>query len=476
MKDIFKKSLKLSVVYSFGNLLQRVLSILLLPLYVSYFTVGEYGILSLMVISSQFLASIVYEPFTTALKRFFYKPEYLSDRKKLIFNLLFAMFLKAFFVSFIYYLAGDLICKILIGDSRYVSFVRAFSLIVFFAPFVSFSFSFLQMSERAKFYVVISLMNFIMSFTSIIVFIVWLKAGLFSVPVGMALGYVLVIVSVLPALFKEIEIKASFSLLKKALSYSYPLLPFTLSDFVMQYSDRYIIRIFLGVDWVGIYSFGYNLAKIVNILLVMPVMGGFVPAINRLEKNPDRQKKFISETSIYVYAAGVCVVLLFSLFSKEIVLLLSRKPDYLKAVWIMPIVAFSYAQLLLGIFLGFGMSMRMKSFHISGIMIFSAFINVLLNIIFVPLMGIIGAAVATLISFAVWNILKMYYSLKFYGLRFDVKRILEISFGFLIMFVLGAVFDNYFKGLFLVFLKLAIVFAYVLIFKEIFMEMKKSFF
>ncbi len=49
------------------------------------------------------------------------------------------------------------------------------------------------------------------------------------------------------------------------------------------------------------------------------------------------------------------------------------------------------------------------------------------HFVFVPFWGILGAAYATLISYIVWNGLKIYYSAKFYDLYFDIKRLGHIT-------------------------------------------------
>ena len=68
-----------------------------------------------------------------------------------------------------------------------------------------------------------------------------------------------------------------------------------------------------------------------------------------------------------------------------------------------------------------------KSWYISFSVILAAGINIGLNFIFIPYLGIIGAAFATLISYFIWNTLFMYYSAKFYKLYFDLRRLSIIT-------------------------------------------------
>ena len=73
------------------------------------------------------------------------------------------------------------------------------------------------------------------------------------------------------------------------------------------------------------------------------------------------------------------------------------------------------------------MGLMKKSFHVSGIVLIAASVNIGLNFLFVPQWGMLGAAFATMLSYIVWNFLKAYYSAKFYNLHFEVGRFLHIT-------------------------------------------------
>ena len=115
------------------------------------------------------------------------------------------------------------------------------------------------------------------------------------------------------------------------------------------------------------------------------------------------------------------------MFSKEAIRLLARKEEFWRGWIIVPFIAFSY--LLHGLlnFVSKGITMSKKSWAASFSVIVAAFSNIIFNIILIPKWGIIGAAIATLISYAIWNSLYIYYSARFYQLYFDLKRLLHIT-------------------------------------------------
>jgi len=268
----------------------------------------------------------------------------------------------------------------------------------------------------------------------------------------------------LPILSKYIKFKISPSILKEPLKFGYPLLPSGYSNLLIQSGDRYVLRIFQSVSNVGLYSFGYTIARTIEILLVEPLAHSFTPTIRKLESNPSEQKRFLRNSATFSYIVGIFIALGLSLFCKEVIMLLARKKEFWQSWVIVPVIAFSYVQHAVSHFFGCGMAMKNKSYHISGILLVSACVNIGLNFIFIPYWGILGAAFATLISYIVWNGLKMYYSAKFYDLHFDLNRL-----GFITLVGIGL----YLGGLFVadtdsLFLNIGIKFLVLLVYPFLF--------
>ena len=64
---------------------------------------------------------------------------------------------------------------------------------------------------------------------------------------------------------------------------------------------------------------------------------------------------------------------------------------------------------------GYILMMTNKQEILRNIIIFSAFLNIILNILLIPKYGINGAAISSAISVAVWNIYSLIYIYRKYG-------------------------------------------------------------
>ena len=209
------------------------------------------------------------------------------------------------------------------------------------------------------------------------------------------------------------------SAIKPYLSFSLPLLPVALGWWVYSLSDRYIIGYFLGIKAVGVYSAAYNLGGVAAFFF-SPLAIILLPAITYLyENNKIQEVKTHLKYSLKLYLIfAIPAVFGLSILAKPLLATLATAEFAAAAFWIIPIVALATA--LLG---ASGVISRVlmlfKRTRIIGLIDGAcAILNVVMNIILVPVMGILGAAISTL---AVFMLRLMAISIiSFRQLSFDV--------------------------------------------------------
>jgi O-antigen/teichoic acid export membrane protein len=295
--------------------------------------------------------------------------------------------------------------------------------VIFFTPVTAFIQYFIRLIERPGFYLLLSLSKLILTFGLTIYLLAILRMGIISVVYGNIAGLLFMLFISYPVFIRYVKFRVSLAVIKEPVKYAYPQIISGYSNLMIQSGDRYVIRIFNPVNIVGVYSFGYKIAGIVNILLVGPLKHALFPVVLMQEKSPGTQREFIRKAATFYYLLGVFLSLAVALFSKELVMLLARDSEFFSSWVIVPAISFCYIQHGLGNFFAWGLIMKQKPYHITAALICSALVNILLNIILIPIWGIMGAAVASLISYIFWNSLKIYYSAKFYNLYFDLNRL-----------------------------------------------------
>ena len=427
MNSSFKKIISLGSLYSLGSISQGALFVLLFPIYTSFLSPHDFGIIGLMSITVSLLTRFVSSPINSAFTRFYYAPEYREKSGILLFNLFLWALLIITCCAVIFWRISEYLAEVLLQDRNLAHLLKIYALILFLQPISSLFLCLLRMLERAKYFVFTSISSLLLSAGLTLYLLTVLKKGVLSLIVGNLFGLMVTVIMVLPVFIRRSIFKLSRSVLVPPLKYAYPLLLSEYSNLLIQSGDRYVLRIFGSVSMVGLYSFGYQIAGILQTALVTPLKQALQPIVLKQEEDPEAVRHFLKVGATYFYLIGCAACLLISLFSREILMLFARKEAFWGAWVIVPIITYSYVQHGIGNFVGWGMGLMKKSFHMSGTVLIAASANIGLNFLFVPQWGMLGAAFATMLSYIVWNVLKAYYSAKFYDLHFEAGRLLHIT-------------------------------------------------
>jgi O-antigen/teichoic acid export membrane protein len=216
-----------------------------------------------------------------------------------------------------------------------------------------------------------------------------------------------------------------FRNLREYLSFGLPTVPGNLSSWVINSSDNYLIGILLGIAYVGYYAPGYALGNIVT-MFIAP-LAFMLPAIlskHYDENNVTELQTVLKYSMKYYLILTIPSVIGLSLLSKPILMIVTT-PEIAEAGYLItPFVALS--ALLFGIYAIIMqiIILEKKTKVLGFIWIIAAILNFGLNLVLIPYIGIIGAALTTLISFAFGLIATIYYSSSYFpeGLSSDMRK------------------------------------------------------
>lgn len=206
------------------------------------------------------------------------------------------------------------------------------------------------------------------------------------------------------------------SFLKEAVVYGFPLIWAEVSNVMLSVGDRYVLQHYMGSAAVGIYSVGYNTAELIQSLLALPLRFAVIPIYLSLWNTAGEEKtaRFLGEALKYYCMLGLPLALGASWFGKDIVTLLSTA-KFEEAHTILPYIILPL--IVHGAFciFGAGLNIQKKSTSIMYSTLFASMVNIGLNLVLVPRLGILGAAIATTIAYLMLDILlfvQSYYYLK----------------------------------------------------------------
>jgi O-antigen/teichoic acid export membrane protein len=217
-------------------------------------------------------------------------------------------------------------------------------------------------------------------------------------------------------------LRINLSLCRKLLSFSYPLILTSVGGFIFGWIDIAIIKHFFPFSEVGIYSLAYRgLSTVESIVLLMPmVLTPIFVSLASREKH-ELTERFLQRVLPQIFILWGFVIILFVLLSPWAIPLVFgedfRRSASIFLVLLIPLHLSVFYGLSMSIFIGYDMVSRMVLINIS-----SSLINLLLDLVLVPWMGMMGAAVATTISYGVLCI--SYFALLKGRFRFSHSRLL----------------------------------------------------
>jgi O-antigen/teichoic acid export membrane protein len=110
--------------------------------------------------------------------------------------------------------------------------------------------------------------------------------------------------------------------------------------YILDWVDRLIIKDLLNLNDVGVYSLGYRLGSIINILLIMPFTLVWAPL--RMQNAKSKDAEIFTEKVISYYTViGVFIIIFTILFGENILKLIFVNKNYADAMLIVPIIMFS---------------------------------------------------------------------------------------------------------------------------------------
>jgi O-antigen/teichoic acid export membrane protein len=256
-----------------------------------------------------------------------------------------------------------------------------------------------------------------------IYFVVSLHKGVEGVFLGFFLADLLFTIVAFLLLRKRFTLALSVPFTKDILSYSIPIVLLPTASWFRTYIYRFLLLPMVGLTGVGIFSSGANVSMVILLLTssFRLAWGPFAMSVMHEENH----RLIYSKVLTYFTVAIVAVAFLLTLFSREIIHLL-LPPSYWEAYRIVGLLA--AALVLNGIFVMVGIgTIIVKRPYLDNIAFLIGIASgVGCLVVLTPHIGIMGAAIATLLGSAIALAIEFYLAQRNYYIGYEWKRLLSI--------------------------------------------------
>ena len=192
----------------------------------------------------------------------------------------------------------------------------------------------------------------------------------------------------------------TLSLFRAAIGYGTPLVLYEFAYAVLGSADRFLVRHYVGADALGFYSVAYGLANNANEFLIAPIGLALIPIYMRIWNSDGTEKTsaFISTALNAFMLAAVGVLAAIAAAGHSIVVFLASQ-KYAGADRLIPVILAGLLVYGANVFVAAGLLIHKRTMQMSGLLIIAAAVNIGLNCLLLPRMGLMGGAIATLLSY-----------------------------------------------------------------------------
>lgn len=409
-------------VYGIGGMLTKAVSFLMLPFYTHYLTPYDYGILEIIDLSMTCLAMFLNMGITAAVLRYYAAADTAAKKRIVISTALLCVGV----TGVISYLLGLTVVRpvsaALLGPK-----VPSWYLLLAFSSFIllyvtNLPRTFLRALEASGTIVLIENTGLVLLLVLNIYFIAVLKMGLLGILWSSFAVAAIQAILLVAWTIREVGLGFSGSYFWQMARFGLPLISSNLAMFVLNFSDRFFLERLGSLAAVGIYAVGYKFGFMLNFLFVQAFLTMWQSRMYIVHAHPNYQeifsRIFVLYSLLLIYAG-----LLLSILSPEIVQsMLDRK--FAASQDVIPIIALAYVVYGIGVYLQLGMFLMNKTTRLGVVSAFATVITLVLNYVLILHFGILGAAWATVLGFAVLSIGGYYCSRSVFPVYLGETRVL----------------------------------------------------
>jgi O-antigen/teichoic acid export membrane protein len=420
--QVLKRLFKQSAVYAVGTVLNRAVSILMLPFYTRYLTKSEFGILEILLITSTILLFVLQLGMGPALFRsVLYKKK--ANRR---IDISTAYYFLAFFALAVIVLlttAATPLSLVLFDDPDKAVLLRIIFIGDFFLLLNAIPMVVLRIDQKSVKFATIASSNFFLGISLNILFLVVFRQGVRGVVTANTIAAVLFSAIYFFVIRRELQLIFSFRELKDMLLFGLPLVPGAIGDMVLMMSDRYFIKFYRGLDELACYGVAIRISLVISLMVSAFQMAWpaiFFPMVKEKDAH-------ITLARIFTYFWGLLVTFGFilSVFSREIITLIATT-RFVEGARVIPYLMIAFIFYGVYYYTSIGIQIKKKTIFFPIVIGITAVVSIGLNFLLVPRYGQVGAGLAKMFALVTLGFGICAISSRYYYIPFEYARLLKV--------------------------------------------------
>jgi O-antigen/teichoic acid export membrane protein len=392
MAQILRKFLQAAFGYGLVSLLSSSLSFLLLPLYTQLLTPADYGLIDVISTVNNLVVTLVVFGVDHALAAYFFDGNE-QYRQRLIGTALWITLSLAFCAWLAVIIGAPLLSNRLLGDDRFTTFYYLTSLNILVGPLALV----LSAAYRLRVHVLkvnlISLATVCSLLGGNILFVAVLRYGVLGIALSNLFAYCLVFISMLLVAGRDLRLPFDRALVGPLYRAAAGVVPATMSWLGILNLDRLLLTQFVSLEQLGLYSLANKLATLLSIGFTI-IWNAWSPIALSMAHEKEAPQRFVQMFEFFV-VGSMAVALGVGLFAREAITLVSRAEYVPAAPYAIVLMVFTGPLTFMAACFNLAFYTSKQTHLLSVVNLSGLALNVLLNLLLAPQLGVWGAVLAT---------------------------------------------------------------------------------
>ena len=413
-----------SIIYSVGNIAVKIVGFILIPLYTDprYFSVDDFGIIALLDITGLVIISAMASGLPQSLLRWYWDKDYSANQKGIFFMTLVSQVAVGLLFCLILFPLSHNLSDALFKTTDWSNTIKLLILSSALQAVNNLINTLMRIQLRSVLYTIANISKLTAVLLLTIYFIVFRDSGVTGIYIAQVVGNSLFILLLSGYTIKNCKPFFNFQVLKSMSRFGFPLLLANFASSSLTVIDRYALNSLALLKYVALYSLAYKISSVLKLVIVDSIRLAVFPMVMKKIDTPGN-KRFYSKTMLYSSFVLMLGIIAISLFSFEIIGLITRSREFLNAYSVVPLLAISVFFVNMREISSFGLYIVKKTNIIGINVVVAAVINILLNIILIPKWNITGAALATIITQVIYLCMNYIKSQKEYYIPFEQGKL-----------------------------------------------------
>jgi O-antigen/teichoic acid export membrane protein len=417
----FTKFTKEASLIAITDIVLRLKGVILLPLLTKLLGVQNYGIWTQLMVTVNLTIPLVLLGLSSAIVRFLAGEKDKNVIRDGILSSLTAVLFAGILLSLILFGISNLLAAKIFADPRASHLIKISLLLIIFTSLNLLLFSYLRSSRQIARYSKLIIIQTSLELAAI-AYSIFAGYAVIGAVIALIIVQGVILLINLYLITKELGIGLpTFSNFKSYLAFGLPLIPTPFLYWILYSSDHYFIGYFHGISPVGIYSAACTIASVI-IALSNPIHFVLYPAISKLweEGKLEEVKINLKYAFKYTVIIGIPAVFGVSMLAQRLLRIFTT-PEYISANLVVPLISSSLLVLQFSGLAQYILMLAKRTKAIATLLAIAAGLNIMLNILLIPPLGILGAAIATAICYIALGISLHLASTKNLVFELDLK-------------------------------------------------------